>query len=59
MVVTNDNSRFKRKADENNNSRFKEMAKRFKVGENCDVDIDETLADTVTDSFRNGIEEES
>ena len=58
VIDKNQSSSSKRKADENNNSRFSEMAKRFKVSENCDVNIDETLADTVTDLFRNGIEEE-
>jgi hypothetical protein len=57
MIVTNETSSLKRKADENNNSWFKEMAKWFKVPENCDVDVDETLVDTVTDLFRNGFEE--
>jgi len=45
-------------ADENNNSRFKSMAKRFKSVEPCDTDIDSLLAENVTELFRNGIDED-
>lgn len=50
----------KRKAseDENNNSRFKTMAKRFKSTEVCDSPIDELLAENITELFRNGIDDE-
>ena len=44
--------------DENNNSRFKSMAKRFKSVEQCDTNIDETLALNLTELFRNGIDED-
>ena len=39
-------------------SRFASMTKRFKVQEICDSDIDQTLAENVTELFHNGIEED-
>ena len=48
--------------DDNNNSRFKPIAKRMnnrqKDSECCDVNIDSSLAETVTDLLRNGADEE-
>lgn len=43
--------------DENNNSRFKAMSKRFKASEPVDSEIDGILAQNVTELFRNGIDE--
>lgn len=34
------------------------MAKRFKIKEVCDVNVDDTLANNVTDLFRNGMDED-
>ena len=34
------------------------MAKRFKIKEVCDVNVDDTLAKNVTDLFRNGMDED-
>lgn len=47
----------KRKESEAN-PRFATMAKRFKTQERCDVAIDETLAQNVTELFRNGIDDD-
>ena len=48
----------KRKSDENNNSKFAAMSKRFKTREICGDKIDDTLAENVTDLFRNGMNED-
>jgi hypothetical protein len=36
-------------------TRFANMSKKFRLGENCDSPINEQLATNVTDIFRNGI----
>ena len=43
---------------EDSNPRFASMAKRFKTQEHCDDEIDETLAQNITDLFRNGIDDD-
>ena len=48
----------KRKADENNTSKFGSMSKRIKTRETLGDKIDETLAENVTDLFRNGMNED-
>ena len=49
----------KQKVDnDSNNNRFSSLAKRCKVSEVCDTKVDESLATTVTDLFRNGMNEE-
>lgn len=48
----------KRKADDNSLSKFASMAKRVKTRETLGAKIDETLADNVTDLFRNGMNED-
>jgi hypothetical protein len=48
----------KRKADENNTSTFASMSKRIKKRETIGDKIDETLAENVTDLFRNGMNED-
>ena len=51
----------KRKADEsdgNNNSRFKDMAKRFKATENVSENVNPILAETVNELFTNGLDED-
>lgn len=40
------------------NSRFSSLAKRFKPQESLSADIDSTLANTVTEIFRNGMEDD-
>ena len=39
-------------------TRFANMSKKFRLGENCDSPINEQLATNVTDIFRNGISQE-
>ena len=48
----------KRKVDENNPSKFASMSKRIKTRETLGDKIDETLAENVTDLFRNGMNED-
>lgn len=58
---TSDTPGTNRKADDENNntsSRFYTMAKRFKIKEVCDINVDDTLAKNVTDLFRNGMDED-
>lgn len=64
-VENSDNASGKRKSDhldtevvQESSSRFKNMSKRFKSREVCDVKIDETLATNITDLFRNGMNED-
>ncbi|XP_060588095.1 uncharacterized protein LOC132743578 [Ruditapes philippinarum] len=55
---TCDNPSSKRKFDDNNNSRFAQMSKKFKTQEICDSAVDETLACNVNEFFKSGIDEE-
>ena len=49
----------KRKADDDKpQSRFSSMSKRFKIKEAYSVDVDQTLAENVTDLFHNGMDDE-
>lgn len=49
----------KRKSEESSsNSRFASMSKRFKTQEHCDVQIDETLAQNITELFLKGIDDD-
>ena len=48
----------KRKADENNTSKFASMSKRIKTRETLGDKIDETLAENVTDLFPNGMNDD-
>ena len=48
----------KRKADENKPSKFASISKRIKTRETLGDKIDETLAENVTDLFRNGMNED-
>lgn len=47
-----------RKTDENNPSKFASISKRIKTRETLGDTIDETLAENVTDLFRNGMNED-
>jgi hypothetical protein len=48
----------KRKTNENNTRKFASMSKRIKTRETLGDKIDETLAENVTDLFRNGMNED-
>ena len=51
--------RKKQKSDATDDTtRFANMSKKFRLGENCDSPINEQLATNVTDIFRNGISQE-
>ena len=51
-------SEFQKRKFEDSNPRFASMAKCFKTQEHCDDEIDETLAQNITDLFRNGIDDD-